>query len=174
MKTEPNACRLLARIPNNVVGRTALKALRQGWNRDGWRLRVLFSGPRERGAYGTVKKDAKVFRLYADRNHTEQELAAQRHAYNEMYKARQQVADLNTALMGAQAQELAARKDAEHWAARFQAARAQHEQAEQRAAQWQQIARVAQSQLNSIPAWVLYLVGVWHEARAIFTERKGA
>jgi hypothetical protein len=64
---------LLARLPNNRKGRAALKTFREGANREGYRLRVLFSGPRKPGAYGTVKENAKVFRIYMDRIPSEYE-----------------------------------------------------------------------------------------------------
>jgi len=151
-KTE-NACRLLARIPNNRQGRAALKCLRDSWNREGWRLRVLFSGPRK--GWATPKADAHTFRVYADRltqNNT-QEWTWARERNREIGVLQAQVVHWRD-LSAQQALDLGT--------------------ASKRAAQWEQAGRDSQRQLNSIPKWVLYLVGVWHEARAILNDYRRA
>ena len=156
----PDACRLLARLPNNRQGRAALKVLRTHWNREGWRLRVLFSGPRT--GWSTQKADAHTFRLYADRTgltsyekHAEQYRASER---AERDALREKVRHLETALMGAEQnlRTATADFDLEHVLAVSHEAQAQH---------WHRIAMSRQRQLNEIPAWILYAVAFYRDTR---------
>jgi hypothetical protein len=178
---EADACRLLARIPNNRQGRAALACIRANWNREGYRLRVLFSGPRAPHAYGTVKKNAKVFRLYADRTgQTAAEKYARQFAIereqlmmtvrNDRDRATARANALDKALMGAEANLRNLRVDMDGTMRSLEQANVACNKAQNEAMKWHRMAMGAQEQLNFVPGWILWCVGFWTEARAILAR----
>lgn len=172
----PDACRLLARLPNDRSGRAALKTLRAHWNRAGWKLRVKFSGKRST-RFGTRLEDANTFRLYADRLYSPSEIQRTRAAQDEQRELRDLIASLtrdkhhlNAALRGATTNADALRKSlantgdaVRHAAALFVAVSDQRDH-------WQRVASSRQQQLNDIPGWILYAVAFCMHARAAWRQ----
>lgn len=171
---------LVARIQNNRSGRAALDVLRKSMNRDGYRLRVLFSGPRspETGTVfsRTLRKDAKTFRVYLDRIGA---TTAQAWYQSEVERLRAVVARLEGSVAERQAIIERDAADCEWYrreSARLNADSVQLQSrtadAEAFAAEARRIASralvgeiTATRRLNEVPAWVLYIVGA---ARSLF------
>ena len=64
-----NAGKFLMRVPNNIEGINAIEYLKKNLNKDSYKIRIRYSGPRPAGTSQshTLKANATSIRVYAER-----------------------------------------------------------------------------------------------------------